>query len=219
MEFGTRLRSLEHRKSLCPFVFCKRTRPWIPRVTTFFHRRLTPPVSWSTPRRHLRRMFRHDNGCRCPSQPTDCQDAAPAVPFPQIRNLRFPSGPPHASRCVRCEAPGCIPSLSSTRLSSPGCFLCGTYDCYFFPSSPARYGPRPAPAAGDMLLLAIIAGDGGNVKGRRGFCASGCWPGAVSEAVPGTVPGAASKAVPGAASEAVPGAAQEPPRSCPGSCR
>ena len=63
---------------------------------------------------------------------------------------------------VQCAAPGCIRSAFSARLSSAGCFLCGTSDCYLFPSMPwvCVY------VISYILIYRIINGKPPNVKCR-----------------------------------------------------
>ena len=95
------------------------------RVTTLLHRQLTLPASVNKlpavpdfPERMptAASLFQPDNGCCAPAQPTE-----------------------NHKGFVRCAAPGCIRSASPARLSSAGCFLCGTSDCYLFPSMPGIY--------------------------------------------------------------------------------
>lgn len=90
----------------------------VPRVTTFIRRRFSPTASWSTPFRMrqplqlLKQALLTASLRICSGTITDASDR---------HSLLIGRSP----ASVRCEAPGCIHKLSSTRLSSSGCFLCG----------------------------------------------------------------------------------------------
>ena len=83
------------------------------RVTTFIHRRLAPPVSWSTD------ILRREITSAAPSPPTETNR--------RRRNL------PPLARWGRCSGMYSSPG-GCVRLSSPGCFLSARSRNYLFPS-------------------------------------------------------------------------------------